>query len=271
VTTTAPAPSYLRSGRWVPIVIFAIVMSIACVLLARWQWSRLDDRRAANAVINTNEGRPAVGPSELAPAGAEAPRGDVQWRLVRATGTYVGEGQRLVRQRSLNGGNGYFVLTPLATLTPQRTEAVLWVARGWIPAGPDARTPSTVPEPPAGEVTVTGRARPWEPPVDESGLPPSQIQRIGPTALTPAVEGPSYPFWIQAAAEAPSPAEVPQRLPEPKLSEGPHLGYAIQWVMFALGALIGGMILIRRQREYFAEDQEALAQQEQASPVDEGD
>ena len=46
---------------------------------------------------------------------------------------------------------------------------------------------------------------------------------------------------------------------------------AIQWVMFALGALIGGMILIRRQREYFAEDQEALAQQEQASPVDEGD
>jgi cytochrome oxidase assembly protein ShyY1 len=265
VTDTAPAPSYLRSGRWIPIVIFAIVMAIACVLLARWQWSRLDDRRAANTVINANESLPAVDPSALAPAGAETPRGDVQWRLVRATGTYDDEGQRLVRQRSLNGGNGYFVITPLVTLGPDRTEAALWVARGWIPAGPDARTPSAVPEPPSGEVTVTGRARPWEPPVDESGLPPNQVQRIGPGALSAAVDGPAYPFWVQAALEDPAPAEVPQRLPEPKLSEGPHLGYALQWLMFSIGALVGGIILIRRQREYFTEDQAALTAHEEGN------
>jgi cytochrome oxidase assembly protein ShyY1 len=95
--------------------------------------------------------------------------------------------------------------------------------------------------------------------VDEQGLPAGQIQRISPGALVQAVPDEPYPFWIQALQEDPEPSDVPQRLPEPKISEGPHLGYAVQWVMFAIGALVGGMIIIRRQREYFAEDQAALA------------
>jgi cytochrome oxidase assembly protein ShyY1 len=259
VTDTAHAPNYLRSGRWVPIVVFALVMAVGCVLLARWQWSRLDDRRVANAAITANENQPPVAPDGLAAAGADTPADDVQWRSVTTTGEYLPDGQRLVRQRPFNGANGYYVLAPLDTGARDRPPAVLWIVRGWIPAGPDARTPSQVPELPTGVVTVTGRARPWEPPVDETGLPSNQIQRIGPDALNSAVAAPSYPFWVQAASEDPAPDDAPARLPEPKLTEGPHLGYAVQWVMFSLGALVGGFVLIRRQREYFAEDQAALA------------
>lgn len=274
MTTRTEAPTYLRSGRWVPIAIFAIVMAIACVFLARWQLSRLDDRREANASVVANESARAVPPRELGSPGAPAPIGDVQWRSVVARGEYLPNAQLLVRKRSFDSATGYYVITALSTRGETPSEAaVLWVVRGWIPAGADARTPSSVPPAPTGEIVVEGRARVWESATDEAGLPPGQIQRIDPSALSPTITADGgadvYPFWVQAAAERPTPDPEPQRLAEPKLTEGPHLGYAIQWVFFAGGALVGGIVLVRRQREYFAEDQ-ALAAEATASQEVEG-
>jgi cytochrome oxidase assembly protein ShyY1 len=37
-------------------------------------------------------------------------------------------------------------------------------------------------------------------------------------------------------------------VPLPELSEGPHLSYAIQWFSFAVVALVGSAILVRRDR-----------------------
>lgn len=241
-------------------------MAVGCVLLARWQVSRLDDRRSANAVVQANEAASPVAPLELATPGAPVSVDDVQWRQIVARGAYLTD-QVLVRKRVVDGANGYYVLAALSTREGSTSsDADLWVVRGWIPAGADARTPSAIPPVPTGEVVVEGRARVWENPVDETGLPAGQVQRMNPESLSPFIESPSYPFWIQATSETPAPSVAPRRLDEPKLSEGPHLGYAIQWVFFSIGALVGGVVLVRRQREYYAEDVAASATASAGSP-----
>jgi cytochrome oxidase assembly protein ShyY1 len=240
--------SYARSGQWLPVLAFMLVMAIGCVLLARWQWLRLEDRRVDNAVISAGI---SSAPASVATLARAAEQGQVvDWRRASATGRYDVRDEVVVRNRSLAGNAGYYVATPL------RTDAGLrvWVVRGWIPAGPDARTPSSIPDPPSGTVEVTGFLRPFEQAVDESGLPAGQVQRLSSPALGADDGAGAARFWLQAIDETPVPAEAPDRLPPPSLSEGPHLGYAVQWVLFSIGAVVGGVVLIRRQREYFAED-----------------
>ena len=48
-------------------------------------------------------------------------------------------------------------------------------------------------------------------------------------------------------AERPQLRDHPERLPAPEPSEGPHLAYAFQWFLFALLALVGYVVLARRE------------------------
>ena len=41
-------------------------------------------------------------------------------------------------------------------------------------------------------------------------------------------------------------ANAPIRLPPPRLDDGPHLSYAIQWFAFAAIALAGAVVVARR-------------------------
>jgi surfeit locus 1 family protein len=60
-----------------------------------------------------------------------------------------------------------------------------------------------------------------------------------------------YPLLPVFLEEEPAAGEPARRFPRPdpdiELSEGPHLGYAIQWFAFA-GILLGGYTLLFRQR-----------------------
>jgi hypothetical protein len=48
-----------------------------------------------------------------------------------------------------------------------------------------------------------------------------------------------------AAPEAADPSSIVP-VPPPELSEGPHLGYAVQWFIFSAIALVGYPIVLRR-------------------------
>jgi surfeit locus 1 family protein len=59
---------------------------------------------------------------------------------------------------------------------------------------------------------------------------------------------PLYLEEAEAADAAGAPARrFPRAAPELALSEGGHLGYAVQWFAFA-GILLGGYVLFFRQR-----------------------
>jgi cytochrome oxidase assembly protein ShyY1 len=59
---------------------------------------------------------------------------------------------------------------------------------------------------------------------------------------------PTSALYLQVLPDsAPSPMAYPLALPLPELDAGPHLGYAVQWFIFAVVALGGWVVLLLRR------------------------
>ncbi|WP_063828550.1 SURF1 family protein [Actinopolymorpha alba] len=226
---------FLLRPRWIALMVAVVVLVTTFVLLARWQLQRLDERRALNAVITTNDGAPSrpVG-TILAPD--RPARSQDQWRQLSARGTYDAEHQILVRYRPLEGEPGYNVLTPLVT-TDGNT---ILVNRGWIPSSGSVRAPAS-PAPPSGDVTITGRVRQSEHADPGRGRPErGQVRFIDVPQIAGTLPYPVLGGYLELVEPVPTAAGAPRPLPAPELSEGPHLAYALQWYLFAAVA-VGGL------------------------------
>jgi len=46
---------FLVSRRWLLFLAVVVLLAYACLLLGRWQWHRLESKKANNAIIRTNE------------------------------------------------------------------------------------------------------------------------------------------------------------------------------------------------------------------------
>ena len=242
---------FLREPRWLALGFLVLVVVPSFFLLSRWQLHRLDDRRHANALVVANSGStPVPVGSVMQPDAPASSVGEEQtWRQVSATGRYDVAHQVLVRKRPMDGANGYWVVTPLVTTSG----TVLAVNRGWLEAKEGATaTVTDVPAPPAGEVTVVGRVRPSEeaPDPQPGDLPAGQVTDLD-VALVRQAEGDSavYPGYVDLVASDPAQEAGLTPIPLPDLTEGPHLSYAMQWVLFALVAVVGFVLLIRRERD----------------------
>ena len=58
-----------------------------------------------------------------------------------------------------------------------------------------------------------------------------------------------YPGYVDLLSSTPEQSGLTP-LPLPDIDEGPHLSYAVQWVFFAIVAVGGFILLIRRERDY---------------------
>lgn len=248
---------FLRQPRWLALAFVVVLVVPSFILLSRWQLSRLDQRRHANAVIESNaQQAPVPVGSLMTPGASTSSVGDGQtWRQVSATGHYDAAGQVLVRKRPFEGANGFWVATPFVTTSG----SVLVVDRGWIAASAGAGAVQAVPAPPSGTVTVIGRIQPSEqaPSPQPADLPAGQV-----TDLDVALVGGStdvYPGYVELLSSDPAQAAGLTAIPLPDLSDGPHLSYAVQWVFFAIVAVAGFVMLVRRERDYATEDAEVPA------------
>lgn len=249
--------STLLSRRWLGGLALAVALAVAFVLLGTWQWHRRELRLAANAAVADNyDTEPVPLDAALAtagPGGSAAAAGSVldpaaEWTPVALRGRYHDGDTVLVRNRTLAGRPGYHVLVPFEDASGR----VLVVDRGFLPTGQDGSGPDTVPPAPAGDVRVVARLRPPEP--DGGGeSPPGQVRRIRPADVVAAgVSPPAGDRLVTGAygvlaAERPSPPVAPVPLPRPEIDEGPHLSYALQWFVFALGAVGVWVTLLRRE------------------------
>ena len=238
-----------QPARWIMVTAFALLVSTACIFLARWQLNRLNGRADANRIITSNYDQPANALTRTLRPGQPLDT-RTTWRAVTVQGTYDQDDELLVRKRSLNESTGYWVLTPLDTNSGR-----IWAVRGWIRAGADARTPSLAPAAPGGRVSVTGYLRGLERTTDTQGLPDRQIQTISPAVINGSSSRSTYQAWLQVATEDPAPTTTPTRLPNPDVSSGPHLGYVVQWIAFALLIWVGWWIIVRQTDTDPAEDQ----------------
>lgn len=233
---------FLVSRRWLGILASVVLFAAACGLLADWQLHRLAGRHARNHLIRANLHAPAT-PAAGALVVGRDPAEELEWLPVRATGHWDVAHQLLVRLRPYEGEVGFYVLTPLVT---DAGPAVL-VNRGWVPAGNGGASVPRVPAPPDGTVTVTGRLRPTEPPATGATPPPGQITRVDVPGIARTLPYDVYGGFLELTRQRPQPAKAPRVIPPPEPSEGPHLLYTVQWILFGLMGFGGYVVLARRE------------------------
>lgn len=241
---------FLLNRRWFGGLALAVVAAICCLLLARWQWHRREARLERNAIITTNWDRPPAALPQVVPEREAVLPSSRQWTPVDLTGTYLPQGTTLIRNRPLDGEPGYRVLVPLRTAA-----GILYIDRGWLPTGQTGARPDDVPAPPAGQVEVIARVRPAEPSSSKTA-PDGQAQSATPANLLPRlrdttrITDPVYTgTYALMASEDPAAARSMPVFAEPERDEGPHLSYAIQWVVFALMFLGMWVVVVRREAE----------------------
>jgi cytochrome oxidase assembly protein ShyY1 len=241
---------FLGRPRWVLFTALIAGLVVLMLNLAFWQLRRLDARRELNRQITTREAEPVAPLGDvLGPDATPDQVADAAWRPVAASGTYDPADEVLIRNRSFDGHPGYHVVTPLRLADGS---AVL-VNRGWIPLEGDDEAAPSIPAPPAGPVTVTGRVRPTQhkgrffSPTDPPEGRLHQLYRVDVPRLRQQVSYPLVPAYLELVTTDPAPpAEQPELIPPPVLDEGPHLSYAGQWFLFSACAVGGWVVVVRR-------------------------
>ena len=216
--------------RWTVYALVAALFAVVCGFLSNWQFARNEQRAAMIALVEANYDADPVPIGELIAGTEDFDAGD-EWRPVVLTGEYLTEHQLLVRNRAQGGTAAFEVLVPLRL----EDGRIFVVDRGWVPPGHESE-PEFVPSAPDGEVTVIARLRPGEP-LPESGrtAPEGQLPTLHlPSVAEVAGDGTIVSAYGIMVSEDPAPAERPGELTPPTEDPGPHLSYAIQWILFAV-------------------------------------
>jgi cytochrome oxidase assembly protein ShyY1 len=226
------------NARRLAVVVLAVVVAATCVGLGLWQLQRLEERRALNATI--------LGRRSAAPISIEGmSRGaDEPYRRAAARGIYDVEHEVLLYGRTLDGEAGHQVVTPLILADG----GAILVVRGWVPFAMQT-APVREAAPPAAEVEVSGSLVRDE--GDGSTAPDANgvIRVLDVVGIASTLPYDVFPLPLRLVEQAPpQPRSLPTPVRMPELSEGPHLSYAIQWFAFALVAVAGAAILLRRDR-----------------------
>lgn len=229
--------SFARRPFWLLSHLFAVSVVVLFVILGFWQLSRLDQRRAANAVIVARTDAPTL---ELTapPSGP-----DLEFRTFRAEVTYLESDLARVVNRSQGEVAGEWVVA----VVEMADGSPIAVNRGFVPVNADI----TLDPVPSGPVVLSGWLR-------------NSVETEGWFAVEDSGEGELMPrFDTQAVADrwgerlptvflqiAPdlsvATASFPDPVPLPPLGEGPHLGYAAQWFIFSILGVGFYLALLRR-------------------------
>jgi cytochrome oxidase assembly protein ShyY1 len=237
----------LLTPKWIVSHLLMALAVVLTVVLGFWQLGRLGDKRDRNAEIRARTDAPVVAITDLVTTADPIEVGEhVRFRVATATGTYLPADEVLVRNRTLDGAPGYWVLTPLRT----ESGAVVIVNRGWIPfeMGPGMSRAGT--EAPEGVVMVSGlvhesvTAGTFQS-NDEAG-PLASLARVDLERYGAELTYPILPVYLQLEQQAPAAGDLPVMLDRPPLDEGPHLSYAVQWFVFGTIAAVGYPLMLFR-------------------------
>jgi cytochrome oxidase assembly protein ShyY1 len=262
---------FLFKPRWLGFHVLVLALIVLMVNLGLWQKHRLDDRREFNAEVSSRSSEPIVPIEDVVTDDTDP--ADVQWRTVTALGTYLADEQVVIVNRSQGGVTGVNVVAPIE-LDDGR---LVLVNRGFVP---DAEA---VPPPTAGEVEVTGRVRETQQRtlggLTEADGELTELFRVDVPRLAEQLPAPVLPVYIDLLGADPDQGALPIPLPDPELSEGPHLSYMMQWWIFSACAAAGWVLAVRRSIRQHRTDVEAAdhgiitpaagpTQQDSPSPAD---
>ena len=224
----------LHTKRWISFTVLVIAVIIAFGFLSWWQLSRAEAKREERVALEqASFESPAALPiaKQLATA--------AEWTRFTTIGTFDNSSQVVVRKRPLNGTNGYWVMT----LFTDRSGQNVWVNRGWFSASGAATTMPEIAAALPGEQSITGAWRWYEDAQksDLQGLPIGMIPSPGIAVLPISADSPGY-------LQLTSPSQPGLTMvPAPEIDEVQNISYAVQWLIFALVAIVGWFIFLRRE------------------------
>lgn len=228
--------------RWGLLVIAFIT---ACWSLSQWQFDRQAEVVAKNKLIeaNYNSAPQEIGEVLL----PDQPwKSALEYRSVSVSGQYLPEQIFLVRNRPMNAYPGFLQLVAFRT----DSGTVIWVERGWLPTGSISDTPDDIPQVDAKVRTLQLRLRPAEPELDRTA-PAGQLSSIYLGEISSKVDGDVYTqAYGRLVSESPA-LPTGEKIAKPSLSEGNHLSYALQWILFglmAIGAVLWTLVQERRRK-----------------------
>lgn len=231
-----PVASPLLRPKMIAFHLVCVAAVVAMVNLSLWQFDRLDQRQEFNSRVEQRSTETVVDVTALDMSSPE----DSEWRRVGAAGTYRPADEVLILNRSQGGRAGLNVVTPLEL----ENGSVLLVVRGFLPLGMD------VPLPPEGSVTVIGTTRLSDArrstDLNTSDGEVDEFFRLEIDRIAQQIDGPVLPLALYAEASEPAEDVSLQPVARPTLSEGSHLSYAVQWLIFATAVVIGWVLASRR-------------------------
>jgi len=236
--------------RWLPLTIVALIAIAMTVRLGIWQLDRLEQRRAFNARVSAQIDQPEL---LLEGDALQTDLYNMEYRKVIVEGVYDHTQEIAIRNQHWQNQWGVHLVTPLKI---KGSDQAILIDRGWIPAGDYSPGDwSKFYEP--GEVEVLGVLRrskekaDWgsrsDPTPSPGGAPLSTWNFINIDSIDKQITYPLLPVYIQQAPDETWTGLPYRSEPDLEITEGPHMGYAIQWFTFAVIITIGYPMLIRKQ------------------------
>ena len=244
----------LLSRRWLSATLLVLVAAAVMVRLGFWQLDRLKQRRDFNSrVIEQQNEDPLV----LDGANSDLDLYSMEFRQVVVTGEYLPGDEIMLRNQVWPGEFGSELGVSLFTpLQIEGTDTAILVERGWIP---EDDTQNREPYKEVGTVTVSGQLRRDEtdfelvgflrpdPPLAAGELRRALWNNLDLERVAVQMDVELLPVYVQRFADGEQTGPPYAAPPTLDLSEGPHLGYAIQWFSFAGLLLAGYPLYVNRQ------------------------
>lgn len=225
----------LSRPRWIALTLFLIGLIYLFLRLSEWQMDRYDQRILSNNTITkalNSEAKQIKSSMEL--------KNLKTWEKVQLSGSFLNDDSMLVRKQYLGSKLGFWVITPFQI---ENNDLIL-INRGWIPIASSSSAVEEIPTAPQGLVKIKGYLQKFSNFVEKpSDLPKNQLNQINYQDFSSDL---NKDYYVQLNESFPQDREI-AIIPLPELSNGPHLSYAIQWILFALLLPIGWFVLLRNE------------------------
>ena len=224
------------------ILIFCLLAAAAALTFTRlglWQLDRLRERQTRNTTIARQQ---RGAPLPL----VSLPRDTAQahFRAASVEGRYDYEHEIVLSNRTRRGSPGVDLVTPVRIAG---SDTAVLVNRGWV-YSPDGASVDQK----RWREGETARLKGYvEVLTADTGLAisrhPRVVRHVSRAEVSSKIPYPIALFYLVAFGDTTDLAH-PARRDLPVLDDGPHRGYAIQWFSFALIAIAGAGIVVRRER-----------------------
>jgi len=232
------------SRRWILTTLLVLAGAALCVRLGIWQLDRLEQRRAFNAHVEAQWAAPALNLN----AGIPEDITEMEYRAVQVSGRYDFDHQVALRNQYWQDLYGYHLLTPLLL---EDGTAVL-IDRGWIP-GDQGEDPGHWDQFNEDiQVSLSGIIRLGSEEPDVGGVPDEDgmlrfWNNVNLERISEQLPNHLVTVYVQLDMDENDTQPPIPFQPEIELTEGPHLGYAGQWFIFASLLFFGYPFYLKRQ------------------------